>query len=101
MSLILLSKVVPTPGVPVALAATALNVRQATIQVKSGNTGKIYVGDSTVTSSVSMQLGYPQSNAVLPAIRLASATGLAINLSGIYIDADISNNGVNVFYEPF
>lgn len=101
MALTLLSKTVAASATPEAISGTAILCDQIVIQVKSTNTGKVFVGDSSVSSTVCMQLEVPQAGAMLPAIRLVPIDlSHPISLSSIYIGVAVNGNGVNVFYEP-
>jgi hypothetical protein len=100
MALTLLSKTVTNAGTRVALNAVALPVKQVIIQCKSSNTGKIFVGDNTVSSIISIEMGVPQSGIILPAVRLLPATaGGTLDLNTVYIDSAVNGEGVNAYYE--
>ena len=100
MALTLLAKTVAVAGTRDRLSASSVPVAQAFIQAKSGNTGKIYIGDNTVASTVCAELGIPQSGMLLPALRVAPSRATSVNLTDIYIDSQVSGEGVNVWYEP-
>lgn len=81
------SKDVATPGTQVALA-TSTACRRVTIQAKIANTGYIYVGDSSVSSS--------------NGIALSAGNSITLNVNGldiIYIDADTGGEGITFLYE--
>ena len=97
-------KTVTTAGTRVALSATALYVGAVYIEAEEGNSGKIYVGDATVSSSK-----YASVLAAGESFQIASegviGTGCeqsyyhdAINLAEIYIDASANNQSVQVSY---
>lgn len=76
------SKNVTTAGTRVALAASQA-ISSVTVKAKAANTGSIYVGDSTVSSSNGFVL----------------AAGEAIsmdidNLADIYLDSSVNGEGV-------
>jgi hypothetical protein len=101
MALTLLSKTVATAGTRVALSAGALVVKQALVQVKSANTGKIYLGGITVSSALCIELGIPQAGATLPSfLLLPTSSANTFDLADIYIDSSVNLEGVNVLYEP-
>lgn len=101
MALILLNKIVAASVNPEALSGAATPCVQIVIQVMSSNTGKVYVGDSSVSSTVCMQLEIPQLGTMLPAIRLIPANlAHPLVLSSIYVGVDVNGEGVNVYYEP-
>lgn len=77
---------VPTAGVSVQLASS--NATQTvTVRAFATNTGKIYVGSSTVSSANGFQLS-PQETISLD----------IANISSIWIDADVSGEGVSYIY---
>lgn len=96
---------VPTPGSPVPLQAEApTGLASQTchgyiIQALSTNTGKIYIGDSTLNKAtlagVFCVLAIPTNN-LFPSFSssVGNAAGPAFNLATIYIDADNAGEGV-------
>lgn len=102
MSLILLSKTVSVAGTRETLASATIYCKQLFVQALSTNTGKIYIGDNTVIATVAIELGTPVPGVVLPAVRLVSVDeSTPINISDLYIDAEVSGEGVNIYYEPY
>lgn len=89
-----INKVVSTAGTRVALASSETPARVFTITALSGNTGVIYIGDITVSSTVygialakgnSLSFGGSDNNA-------------NFDLSRIYIDVGTNNDAVSVLY---
>ena len=76
-------KSVTTAGTAVALASST-EIISVVIKAKSGNTGNIYVGDSTVDSSTGYILG--PGDAV---------SFDMTDLAAVYIDSDVNGEGVS------
>jgi len=80
------SKDVATAGSSEALAAST-SIKSVTIRAKSSNTGLIYVGSSSVSSSNGFQLSADET------------VSLDLdNLSKIYLDCDSDGDGVTYIY---
>jgi hypothetical protein len=99
MALILktFSKNVTTAGTRVALSATKLYTTAFAVRAKSANTGVIYIGDSTVTSSTGMFLASGEANSKEGKTN-ARGTIQTFNLEKIYIDSSVNGEGVIVEY---
>lgn len=82
-------KAVTAAGTAEALAASR-RVRSVTIVAKDSNTGRVYVGGSDVDSSVNR--GLQAGDALIH----ASASGW-LDLADIYVDADVSGEGVDYY----
>jgi len=82
------SKVVTTAGTRVQLSAASVPCKKVTLQSITTNTGKIYIGDNTVSASTGVYI-YPAN----------SWTLTVSNLNLIYLDADNSGEGVVYLYE--
>lgn len=67
------------------------------LQANSSNTGKIYVGDSTVTSSNGIELSAGDSLTISPQ-SINGGSDTEINLTDVYIDAQVSGESVRVHY---
>jgi hypothetical protein len=99
MALILktFSKTVTTAGTRVALSSSQLLTEAFTIRAKAANTGNIFVGDSTVTSSTGMFLAAGESNE-----KEAKPTNRGVlkqfDLAKVYLDASSNGDGVIVEY---
>jgi len=78
------SKDVATAGSAVQLTATATPCKLINIFAKAGNTGNIFVGSSTVSSSRGMVLEQARSTDWFP----------IDDVSKVYIDAANNNDGV-------
>lgn len=83
------SKTVTVAGTRVQLSATPIVVSELTIEAKSDNTGRIFVGGASMTSSNGFQIAPGDS------VTLKEA---ALNLTDYYIDADVSGEGVIIRY---
>lgn len=84
------SQTVTTAGTRVQLSSISVPCKNVTIQSKFANTGNMYLGDSTVSSSNGLVL-YP-----------GSATSFRVtpnNLNLLYIDSAVNGEGVDYFYE--
>ncbi len=97
---------VPTPGTPVVIPASAYasitppSVHAFIIQVLDTNVGKIYVGvvglDKTTRANCLIVLPVPTTNS-LPSFQAAvTMAANALSLPMIRIDADTANDGVIV-----
>lgn len=82
------SQTVTTAGTRVQLTSTVTPCRLVNIFAKAGNTGNIFVGGSTVSSTRGMVLEQARSTDWFP----------IDDLSKIYIDAAISSDGVQYAY---
>lgn len=82
-------KTVTTAGTPVALLSTSKLVASVQIVPLSTNTGIIYVGFSDVASGTGFELQNGDAPLMLP----------EVDLSLVYIDASIDNQGVSFIYE--
>jgi hypothetical protein len=96
---VLLSKTVTAAGTAEALSATSIRVAAVTIQAKSGNTGSMYVGDSTVSAATGIMIGVPVANKTPSFVRIQAddSTNL-FDLAHIWIDAAVNGEGVNCMY---
>lgn len=84
------SQTVTTAGTRVQLSAISVPCKKVTVQSMFSNTGNMYLGDSTVSSSNGLVL-YP-----------GSATSFLVtpnNLNLLYIDSVVNGEGVVYFYE--
>ena len=77
-------KYVATAGTQVALASSTVIYHSVTIMSQSGNSGWIYIGDSSVSSST----GYILDAGDTVEIKIA-------NLSTIYVDSSVNGEGVS------
>lgn len=92
-------KSVTTAGTRVQITSIQLYVYSVIIQALGSNTGKIYVGDSNVSST--------QCYAELPAYGTTTLDGWnkekgtmeLLDLSKIYIDSSVNGEGVHIGYQ--
>jgi hypothetical protein len=92
------TKDVTTAGTRVALASSATLAVSVMIQAKSTNTGPIYIGGSTVSStSYGARLTAGNSLSIeMPDMGMGGS--YEVDLSEIYIDAGTNGEGVSVVY---
>ena len=82
-------KTVTAAGTSETLAASQ-QVRSVTIVAKDGNTGRVYVGGADVGSSTNQGL---QAGDTLT----HTSAGGWLDLSDIYLDADVNGEGVDYY----
>lgn len=87
-----------TAGTRVAITATTtLRGYSVVIQAKASNTGKIYVGDSSVTSTKCVAELSAGQSVTIDAVQNAGRVEL-VKLSNIYIDSSVNAEGVHIGY---
>ena len=89
MALKSLTKTVAAAGTAERLQSSDQLVRSVVVRAKSGNTGNVYVGDATVSSS---------DPGIAPGDRLNLRGDPYLNLFDIFIDVDTNGEGVDVWY---
>lgn len=89
-----LSKAITTSGTPEALSASALRVVAFSVQSKTGNTGTVHIGDSTVDNST--KPGMLLTEAQL--IAFPPKQGFYYDLADVYVDVSVNGEGVDVTY---
>lgn len=91
-------KTVTTAGTRVQLTTSNINVNSIIIQAKSGNTGKIYVGTSAVSSTRCVaELSAGQSwNFDFTDVQKGILETL--NISQIWLDSSVNGEGVHYGY---
>ena len=99
MALTLL-EVTSSTGARVQVSTSSIEVIEVIIQAKDTNTGSVYVGDSTVTSTNGLKLGAPETSRTPDFVSFGTGgiPSNTINLNSLYIDPVNSNEGTNVFY---
>lgn len=90
-------KTVTAAGTQEALSATPLLCTSVLIQALPGNTNKVYVGDSSVSSALNMATLSASQVVTFSGTSLGNDSGL-IDLSALYVDVDTNGEGVNVGY---
>lgn len=85
-----------TAGTRKALSATDVYAYAIRIQASKANTGKIYVGDSTVSSSNGQELEAGESIVLNNFERPNNL--LELNLADLYIDSSVNAEGVRIAY---
>lgn len=101
-----IAKFTVTPGTPVRLSSTQprpaekFAVHGVMVQALYNNTGKIFVGDSTLNKStmvgVHAVLAIPTANTIPSFTAALTAAPNSVNLSDLYIDGDVAGEGVTV-----
>jgi hypothetical protein len=92
-----INKSVTTAGTRVALVSSSTLAINVVIQANSGNTGVIYVGDSTVSSSV-FGVKLTAGNSVSIELPPISDGAMEVDLADIYLDSGTNGDGVSVMY---
>lgn len=85
---------IATAGTRQQLTATSTAVLSVIVQADSLNTGKIYVGDSSVSSSSGIELAAGEAFVIEPQYFGDNE----INLSDIYLDTATNNNVARIQY---
>jgi hypothetical protein len=95
-------KTVASAGTRLQLIATVPTKAQGIcIQALSSNTGKVYIGDSTVVGSTLVGCGYVlgiPAGAVVPSFSTTMQASNGLDVSQFYIDVDVNGEGVLVSY---
>ena len=90
---------VTTAGTRVPLSGTSLKVVSFVIQVKPANTGNIYFGASTVSSTVGLVLESASAGVTPPSISVESPNNYdLVDLADFYLDAETNGEGVQLMY---
>ena len=97
-------KNVTTAGAAVALVSAAASGARVTLQRRSTNTGKIYIGfpgPQNTGSSVSSSVydAYLDSSCPSVTVGMGETGGDTFPVHGIYLDADTNGEGVAFFVE--
>ena len=90
------SKTVTTAGTRVQLSSTQVLAVNVSIQAKAANTGVIYVGGATISSSRGVALAAGDTLALLPMARQNEY----YDLQSIWLDASVNGEGVTYAYRP-
>ena len=101
MPIRLLSNVtVGNPAVATVLSGLSIEAVWVLIQVLRLNSGKIFVGDSTVLNDglAGVELQTPVIGNTLPFTTLPGPGSSSINLNEIFIHGEVGLDGVNVQY---
>ena len=85
---------VTTAGTRLPLIAARTVANWIIIQSKTANTGKVYIGGSTVSSTSGIELQSADDSVEFPAVR-----GSLYDLSKIYIDVSVNLEGVKFIYD--
>jgi len=88
---------VSVAGTRVQITSSASGCGGIIFQANSANTGKIYVGDSTVTSSNGIAIG-PGESYTIASQSLDGVMDAELILSDYYLDADTSGNSCRIQY---
>ena len=85
---------VTTAGTAVEISANITAIRSIVLQADAANTGIVYVGDSSVTSSNGIQLKAGDSVSITP-----DNKDNELVISDLYVNADTNGSIVRVSYE--
>ena len=88
-TLISSEKTVTAAGTAEALTASSQRVKSLSVIAKAGNTGQVYVGGSDVASTTNDGLA-PGDTLMIPSLSW-------LDLKGVYIDVDVSGEGVEFY----
>lgn len=91
-------KTVTTAGTRVALVASATKTGSVLIMAECDNTGYIYLGDVTVSSTNGIRLSACEKVGVTYDYVAPPGYSNEINLNTFYIDSSVNGDGVNIFY---
>lgn len=92
-----INKTVTTAGTRVQVSTTDLFVKKVVVRGEAGNTGHIYVGTVTVSSSVGLHLKVGDMPVELDP-GLVNGHQDMINLKNMYVDASVSGEKVSFLY---
>ena len=108
MPLFPLGKFTVTPGTPIRLTSGQTNPNEkfgthgVMVQALFNNTGKIYVGNSTLNkgamTGVHATLAIPTANTIPSFTAALTAAPNSVNLADLWIDGDVQGEGVTVSY---
>lgn len=96
-STILSPVTVATAGTRVQITSSNLGASGIVFQAGPSNTGRVYIGDSTVSSSNGVSLG-PGEIFAVSSQSLDGVMDAELILSDYWVDADVSGNSVRVQY---
>lgn len=86
------TKAVAAAGTAETLSTTSVAIASVRIQAEAANTNNVYVGGSTVDSSIGYVLDASQS------ITLTAAEDGIDELGDVWLDVDTNGEGVRYFY---
>jgi hypothetical protein len=98
-------KTVTTAGTPVQISSTSIKAHSVCIQVNSANTGKIYIGTSTLVAATYvgvLKVLPPPSASSYPefvATQIMAQNG--IDLSELWIDSSVNGESAIVSYMTY
>lgn len=90
------TQVVPVAGTAVPLTATVTGCNEVCIQIKSSNTGDIWIGGATVASNGST--GGIVLKPVAAGVQPPSVNISVEDLNKLYINATVNGDGVTFLY---
>ncbi len=90
-------KNIPTAGTRVQCnGGTSRLATMVILQALTGNTGNVFIGDSTVAAAVGMQLAPGQSLTLAPDQNLGDEDKVYLDLADLWFDTATNANKVNV-----
>lgn len=87
---------ITTAGTRVSVSSSAIATSLVTVVADSLNTGKIYLGDETVSSSNGIELSAGQSVSIAASDVRGNSDGVL--LSDLWLDSASNGNKARVFY---
>ena len=93
-----LNKTVTTAGAKVQLSTTSVLVKSIMIQANPGNSGDIYVGDSSVSSSVYGAVVTANNSLSLEPPSNGTAETYELDLQDFWIDSSVNGEGISIMY---
>lgn len=88
------AETVDASGTAQPLVGASTIAQMIEIKAMIGNTGAVYVGDSSVDKTTSQQITLLQDQS----FEIGAGAGFNLDINEIYIDADNTNDGVNFLY---
>lgn len=92
-----INKTVTTAGTRVQVSTTDLWVKKVVIAGHAANTGNIFIGDSTVSSTVGLQMKAGAAPVVLGDLEINGRDDF-FNLKNMYVDVSVSGEKVSFLY---
>ena len=92
-----LNVTVTTAGTRVQVSTTDLFVKKIIVCGHAANTGHIYVGDVTVSSTVGLQLKLSHDPVVIGDLEISGKDD-TFNLKNMYVDSSVNGEKVSILY---
>jgi hypothetical protein len=92
-----LNVTVTTAGTRVQVSSTDLFVKKIVVAGHAANTGHIYLGTVTVSSSVGLQLKLSAAPTVIGDMEIAGKDD-SFNLKDMYVDSSVNGEKLSILY---